>query len=344
MTSRLRTIVVVLGFCIALFIADWTEAETASRNESDRIPTGFTVHAESHDLSRFQRIVQPDAVFLHDAEGKRMFRCLSDRRFTPDNVEIAPSRGLVLKATVTGDGASGTEVAPEHTHGGGVQSGKHYSGEFSFWSFAPDAPSHRVRVNVYSTLPRPLGSMLAIWSFADAWYPGGGSVISLEMDLIEAGGREDEWIDGSRNGLFRYHPNLHCWFGGGSPWGHNRVFHTEPKPFGFGPEDAEHKFSWEWHNSPAREAKVLRYLIDDQVVYERSVAHLSTRYPQLDRGSMKGVQSTMNAREIAEFMWDKPQNLQLWYGVDREFFLSGVPKYGEDWPSEMVVRRIEVFR
>ena len=58
---------------------------------------------------------------------------------------------------------------------------------------------------------------------------------------------------------------------------------------------------------------------------------------------MKGVQSTMTAREIAEFMWDKPQNLQLWYGVDREFFFSGVPKYGEDWPSEMAIRRIEVF-
>jgi hypothetical protein len=43
-------------------------------------------------------------------------------------------------------------------------------------------------------------------------------------------------------------------------------------------------------------------------------------------------------------MWDKPQNLQLWYGADRDFFLSGVPQYGDDWPSEMVIRRIDVYR
>lgn len=35
-----------------------------------------------------------------------------------------------------------------------------------------------------------------------------GSVIRLEMDMIEAGGRPREWVDGSKDGLFRYHPKL----------------------------------------------------------------------------------------------------------------------------------------
>ena len=58
--------------------------------------------------------------------------------------------------------------------------------------------------------------------------------------------------------------------------------------------------------------------------------------PELNRGGMKGVTCTMSAKEIPEFMWDTPQNLQLWYGADRDFFLSSVPHCGDDWPSEMV--------
>jgi hypothetical protein len=28
------------------------------------------------------------------------------------------------------------------------------------------------------------------------------------MDMIEAAGRPKEWVDGSKDGLFRYHPKL----------------------------------------------------------------------------------------------------------------------------------------
>ena len=309
-----------------------------------RIPPAFTVHAETHLLNRFKRIAEAEGVFLHDADGKRMFRCLLGRGFTPDNVRIDPKRGLVLRGTVLGDGEPGTDVPPENTRCGGVMSGKHFGREFSFWSFAPDPPTNRVRVDIYMTVPRPLGAKLAVWSFADDWYSGGGSVISLEMDMIEAGGRPREWVDGSRDGLFRYHPNLHSWFGGGSPWGHASVQHMEPKTLDFGPEDTEHKLSWEWHNGPTEEMRLLRYLIDDRIVYERRVSDLKANHPKLDRGGMKGVVSTWSAGEIAEFMWDKPQNLQIWYGADRDFFLSGIPQYGDDWPSEMVIRRIDVYR
>jgi hypothetical protein len=223
-------------------------------------------------------------------------------------------------------------------------SGKHFGEAFSFWSFAPHPPTNRVRVDIYTTVPRPLGAKLAVWSFADDWHPGGGSLVSLEMDMIEAGGHPKEWVDGSRDGLFRYHPNLHCWFGGGSPWGHRSVQHMEPKTLDFGPEDKEHTLSWEWYNGPTEQTKLLRYLIDDRIVYERRVADLKEKYPALNRGGMKDVTCTMSAREIAEFMWDKPQHLQLWYGADRDFFLSGVPHHGDDWPSEMVIRRIDVYR
>ncbi|MBD3266431.1 hypothetical protein GF373_07150 [bacterium] len=316
----------------------------AAESSKESLPTGFTKHTESHNLKRFSRMVEGEAVFLLDENGDRMFRCLSNQKFNPENVQIDSQRGLILRATVTGEGEPGTNVPPEHTHSGGVMSGKHFHDEFSFWSFSPDPPTHRVRVDIYATVPRPLGAKLAVWSFADDWYAGGGSVISLEMDMIEAGGRPKEWVDGSRDGLFRYHPNLHSWFGGGSPWAHKSVQHMEPKELDFGPEEKEHKLTWEWYNGPTNKEKMLRYLIDDRVVYERSVAELKEKHPKLDRGGMKGVESKMSAKEIAEFMWDKPQNLQLWYGADRDFFLSGVPQYGDDWPSEMVIRRIEVYR
>ncbi len=316
----------------------------ASESKKEILPTGFTKHSESHNLKQFTRVVEDEAVFLLDEEGDRMFVCKSNDKFTSKNVRIDPQRGLVLQATVTGDGEPGKDVPSEHQQSAGVKTGQHFSGEFSFWSFSPDPPTHRVRLDIYATVPRPLGAKLAVWSFADAWYSGGGSKISLEMDMIEAGGRPKEWVDGSRDGLFRYHPNLHSWFGGGSPWGHKSVYHMEAKEMDFGPEDKEHKLSWEWYNGPTNKQKILRYLIDDRVVYERSVADLKEKHPKLDRGGKKGVECTISAKEIAEFMWDKPQNLYLWYGADGDFFLSDTPQYGDDWPSEMVIRRIDVYR
>ncbi|MFP4191542.1 MAG: hypothetical protein ACLFU6_05650 [Candidatus Hydrogenedentota bacterium] len=316
----------------------------AAESNQETLPNGYTNHAESHDLRQFSRVVEDDTVFLLDEEGDRMFVCKPDDRFSSENVHIDPERGLLLQGTVIGEGEPGTDVPSEHQRSAGVKTGQHYGDEFTFWSFAPDPPTDQVRVDVYATVPRPLGAKAAIWSFADAWYPGGESVISLEMDMIEAGGRPREWVDGSREGMFRYHPNLHCWFGGGSPWGHRSVQHMEPIELDFGPENQEHKLSWEWRNGPTNEEKTLRYLIDDEVVYERCVADLKEEHPKLDRGGMEGVESTMSAKEIAEFMWDKPQHLYLWYGADGEFFLSDTPQYGNDWPSEMVIRRIDVFR
>ncbi len=339
----------LLMFCILLLCLTACQNDSGtfgSTSPEDKvsIPAGFSEHTESHNLKTFSKAYMDGHFLIIDADGRHIFRCLSNDVFTPENVQIDSERGLILRATVTGNGRPGNDVPREETHSGGVMSGKHYHDSFSFWSFSPKPPTNRVRVDIYTTLPRPLGSKLAVWSFADDWYSGGGSLISLEMDFIEAGGHPDEWVDGSRDGMFRYHPNLHCWFGGGSPWGHQRVMHMEPKNLNFGPEDAEHKISVEWINGSTREEKILRYLLDDQVVYERSIADLKDEYPQLDRGGMAGVTSSMSAKEIAEFMWNKPQNLQLWYGADRDFFLSGVPQYGDDWPSEMIVQRIDVFR
>ncbi|MBD3266222.1 hypothetical protein GF373_06085 [bacterium] len=340
MIHRIR-LLALMGLYV-LAASAWVNPVPAEEN--NRAHPRFLTQAKSYDFKDFTRVVEDEGVFLHDGEGRRMFQCLTGRGFTPDNVRIDRKRGLILRATVTGKGEPGTQVPPEHTHGGGVMTGKHYSGEFSFWSFAPDPPTNYVRVDIYATIPRPLGAKLAVWSFADDWYEGGGSLISMEMDMIEAGGHPKEWIDGSRDGLFKYHPNIHSWFGGGSPWGHKSVQHMEPKTLDFGPEEKEHKLSWEWENGPTREEKVLRYLIDDQVVYKRSVAEMKEKHPVLNRGGKKGVECTLSAREIADFMWDKPQNLQIWYGADRDFFLSGVPQYGDAWPSEMTVRRMDVYR
>lgn len=307
------------------------------------IPAGFSEHAESHNLKAFSMATQNGKVILKDAHGNNMFRCISNDNFTPDNVQIDSERGLILQGTVTGEGPAGSQVPRERQQSGGVMSGKHFGDAFSYWSFVPKPPSNRIRVDIYATIPRPLGAKTGIWSFADDWYSGGGSLISLEMDMIEAGGRPDQYVDSTREGMFRYHPNLHSWFGGGSPWKHASIQHTEAKNLYFGTEDTEHKMSIEWINGPSLKEKKLRYLIDDKVVYERSIADLKKQHPKLERGE-KTVESTMNAQEIAEFMWDKPQNLQLWYGADQDFWLSGTPQYGDDWPSEMIIRRIDVFR
>lgn len=335
------------GFALCFFFAFALQAvaqNPPSEPVEQTVPTGFTVHAESHDLRAFTAEKSGEHVILLDENGTPMFRCLDGNGFKQENVKIDPERGLILRGTVSGAGESGKQVPPQHQHSAGVMSGKHYHDAFSFWSFSPQEPTNRVRLDIFCTIPRPLGSKLAVWSFADDWYTGGGSVISMELDFIEAGGRAAEWVDGKGAGLFRYHPNIHSWFGGGSPWSHQSIQHMEPKNLDFGPESSMHKLSVEWINGPQKTEKILRYLLNDQMVYERSVAELKTRRPILQEGGNAGLKSSLNAQEIAEFMWNKPQNLQIWYGADESFFLADPPIYGDDWPSEMIVQRIDVFR
>lgn len=162
-----------------------------------------------------------------------------------------------------------------------------------------------------------------------------------EFDRIKAGGHYDEG-DG-RDGKHQIASAVHSWCRspkrGQSHQSGQRNLRTV---FDFVPEGTWHTAVFEWLTGDTDDEKIIRYLINDQIIFDVTPYDFNTPYLLNERVPASG---SYTWAEIINNVWDAPMNLKLWNGIQpSDRFLGYTEVDTQDYPMNIAFEYIRVFR
>lgn len=248
-------------------------------------------------------------------------------------VEVQDDTLILRAATETNE----RPLPDEARFGASVRTGIHYG--FQEESIRAFEPPVRIEIRFRPKF-RP-GNFVALWMMHATWTRGPEDILmGIEYDLMETGGHMS--ADDESGGKHEVHSAVHSWHAYDTPeWSHQSGQRYTRNTVDFGPEGSWSKAVFEWLTGPEDSDKVIRYWINDHLLYEVTPADFETDYLE-NNPPPTGPYSWA---EIIREMWDEPMHLLLWNHFQHaDDFLGYEDADPDDFPVEVTIDWVRTFK